>query len=163
MESIFLLLGGNLGHREGNLAQARQLIQKLVGNVEQASGIYETQAWGIPDQPDYLNQALKVVTNLSPLQLLQTILDIERQIGRIRTDKWGSRLIDIDILFYGNEVINTSELQIPHPELHKRNFALVPLLEITHHFIHPLFNESLESLYLKNTDRLDVSLLGSRA
>ena len=110
--------------------------------------MYQTQSWGKTDAPDYLNQVVFLQTELPARMILQKILTIELALGRKREEKWGSRIIDIDILFYGQAIINEPDLQVPHPELHKRRFTLEPLAEIAPHFIHPVYKK--EILQLKN-------------
>ena len=143
---IFLLLGGNLGDRAANLARARRHLQITCGPILKASAIYTTAAWGVTDQPDFLNQALLIESDLAPKALLQTVLRIEQEIGRVRLQKWGARTIDIDILFYDNIIIQTPDLVIPHPELQNRRFVLAPLAEIAGGLIHPLLNSSILEL-----------------
>lgn len=135
---------------------ARHWISEKVGPILKQSSLYETAAWGITDQPDFLNQVLLVESVLSPIELLDAIQWIENKMGRVRERKWGERLIDIDILFYENEIINTPRLQIPHPGIPDRNFVLVPLCEIAADFVHPSFQKSIESLSLACSDLLAV-------
>jgi len=155
-EKIYLHTGSNLGQKEQHLAMARQLIHEYIGPITAKSEIFETEAWGDSDQPNYVNQALEVTTNLSPDQLMDQILNIELKMGRIRNQKWESRLIDIDIIFYGNQVIKTENLIIPHPYMHKRNFVLMPLLEIAKDVIHPEFKLNVKELYKRSKDPLKV-------
>ena len=124
--------------------------------VEQTSSIYETAAWGKTDQQNFLNQVIEISTNLSSTALLERILAIEKQIGRIRKEMWGERIIDIDILYYANEVIKSQRLVIPHPYLHERRFTLEPLHEIAPNFVHPVFNKTTSSLLNECKDRLEV-------
>lgn len=121
--------------------------------------VYETQAWGMTDQPDFLNQVLEVATTLSPEELLEQIKQIEQQMGRERRVKWGERLIDIDILFYEQAVIYTEKLKIPHPFLHERNFVLIPLQEIAPDFQHPVLQHSISQLLKSSKDLLYVKIL----
>ncbi len=154
-----LLIGGNLGDRSANLAAARKLIGEKIGTVVKASSRYETQPWGKPDQPDFLNQALEVATGLKPMEVLEAIFFIEKKLGRQRDDKWGARTIDVDILFYDAKTLNTKELTLPHPQLHERNFALVPMLEIAPNKLHPVLKKTIEELYEDSKDNLDVVML----
>ncbi len=158
-----LLLGGNLGDRHANLEAARRLISHHIGTLVKTSSLYETQPWGKPDQPDFLNQALEVATDLKPEEVLTAIFKIEKELGRQREDKWSARIIDIDILFYDAKVLNTKDLTLPHPHLHERNFALVPMLEIAPNKQHPIFKKTIEELYESSTDDLDVLLLDEAA
>lgn len=157
----FLHTGSNLGNRFDNLWEANQEIENCVGKIINASQFYETKAWGIENQPDFINQALEVETELSPDELLNAILEIEMKLGRIRAIKWEARLIDIDILFYEEQIINTPKLIIPHPRLQERNFVLIPMMEIAPDFVHPVFQKSIESLYLESKDSLEVLMLES--
>ena len=153
---IFLLLGSNLGNREEILSNVQQEISLSVGDVVNKSSIYETLAWGIEDQPSFLNQVLLVKTKLLPQDLLKVINKVERDLGRVRHQKWGERLIDIDILYYENEIINTKNLIIPHPEIANRRFTLVPLVEIAPDFIHPSIVKTQKELLSECPDRLEV-------
>jgi len=155
MNTIFLLLGSNLGDRKLYLQQAIRHIEIEIAPVIQASAVYETQSWGKTDLPYYLNMVIMLKTELQAQTVLQTILNIELVMGRARDEKWGARIIDIDILFYNAEVIHEPSLQVPHPELHNRRFTLEPLAEIAAEFIHPVLNKSI--LQLKN--ELDDSLI----
>ena len=148
MVNVFLLLGSNLGDRIQLLQQAINCIEAEITPVIKQSAVYETQSWGKTDSPDYLNQVILIQTELPAQIVLQKILNIEWKIGRVREEKWGPRLIDIDILFYGDALIDEPELQVPHPELHKRRFTLAPLAEIAPDFIHPTLNKNI--LQLKN-------------
>jgi 2-amino-4-hydroxy-6-hydroxymethyldihydropteridine diphosphokinase len=156
----FLLLGTNLGDRKKNLTVARNTIELNVGPIIKASSIYETMAWGKTDQPDFLNQALEVETEAPPLHVLHEILEVEKMMGRTRKEKWSERVIDIDILLYGNEIITSPELTIPHPELPHRRFALVPLTEIAADFIHPVLRLTIAELLSRCPDLLEVVAIG---
>ena len=156
---IYLHTGTNLGDREANLKRANERIMEEIGPIEKASRVYRTKAWGITDQPDFLNQALLVSTHLSPFELLEKIQDIERRMGRAREIKWGERIIDIDILFYNNEVIDTETLTIPHPYLHYRNFVLLPLMDIAAGLVHPVFGLTIAELYARSEDTLAVEVV----
>jgi 2-amino-4-hydroxy-6-hydroxymethyldihydropteridine diphosphokinase len=148
MNNIFLLIGSNLGDRKLFLKQAINHIEDDIAPLVKASSVYETQSWGKTDAPDYLNQVLMLQTLLPAQVVLQKILAIENLLGRKREEKWGSRIIDIDILFYGDAIINEPNLQVPHPELHKRRFTLEPLAEIAAGFVHPVLSKNI--LQLKN-------------
>jgi|ERR1700754_737573 len=148
MNNIFLLLGSNLGNRKQFLKQAVEQIEAEIAPLICVSSIYETQSWGKADEPDYLNQVLELESELTAPEVLQKILTIENLLGRTRQEKWGSRIIDIDILFYGDAIIDAPDLKVPHPELHKRRFTLEPLAEIAPDFVHPLLNKNI--LQLKN-------------
>lgn len=159
METVYLLLGGNVGDREGVMIKTIALLGRKVGTVLQISSFYETQPWGMSDAQNFLNIALKLSTRLTALALLDVLLEIEEQLGRKRnpliTD-YESRPIDIDILFYGTAVIQSSRLTIPHPRLQERKFVLVPLCEIAPEFIHPVFQQSIFTLLKECQDNLDT-------
>ena len=143
---VFLALGSNLGDRQSALHQAVELIGQRVGTVIQKSSIIETPAWGLTNLPDYLNQVLKVNTSLWPLDLIKTTLEIENELGRERIQKWGSRIIDIDILYFNDWHFTTPGLIIPHPFIAQREFVLKPLCEIAPEFSHPILRRSNYSL-----------------
>ncbi|MGQ0827471.1 MAG: 2-amino-4-hydroxy-6-hydroxymethyldihydropteridine diphosphokinase [Bacteroidota bacterium] len=157
MNTVYLLLGSNLGDKLHVLQQAAQLIEKQIGSINKVSGIYITAAWGNTSQPDFINQAIRVHTSLSADEVLQQILEIEKTLGRVRDhQKWKERIIDIDILFYNNCIIDTSHLTVPHPYLQDRKFVLIPLLEIAPDLIHPIYNKSVRILLNECTDTLEV-------
>lgn len=156
MNTTYLLLGSNLGNRQQYLADAARQIDQKIGTVTQQSAIYETQAWGNTTVPDYLNQVLKVETLLLPRQVLHRALAIELELGRRREEKWGSRTIDIDVLFYNNEVLNSVELTVPHPYLHVRRFVLEPLAELSAELVHPVLNKTISALKEELNDDLIV-------
>ncbi|MEM6318299.1 MAG: 2-amino-4-hydroxy-6-hydroxymethyldihydropteridine diphosphokinase [Bacteroidota bacterium] len=159
---LYLSIGGNLGQRKANLAKAIELTSEEMGMVSQVSPIYETKAWGVENQPDFLNQALLVETMLSPEAALSTVLKIEAAMGRVRERKWYTRLIDIDILFYDDLVINTPKLTVPHPFIANRNFVLAPLADIAPDFIHPVLQKSVRELYRICKDPLPVTTFLSK-
>ena len=154
MIDVFLLLGSNLGNRNVFLNNAITYIARDIAPVVKESAVYETQSWGKTDLPDYLNQVIMLQTPLSAQDVLQRILKIEIEMGRKREEKWGSRIIDIDLLFYGSEIINEPNLTVPHPELHNRRFTLEPLAMLAADFIHPVLNKSI--LELKNSLKDDL-------
>lgn len=156
---LILHTGTNLGERENNLSRANELINQRIGHITSFSSFYETEPWGIEDQPAFINQAIELTTDLSPEEVLAKCNEIEEEMGRIRIKKWERRLIDIDIIFYGNQVIKTERLQIPHKHIQDRNFVLIPLMEIIPHFNHPILEETIEELYEKSTDTLEVFIL----
>lgn len=158
-KEIYILLGTNLGDRQANLSTAKTQILQKIGPILTESKIYETAAWGLTDQPNFLNQVIEIETKLSPSVLLKTILAIEKKMGRIRTQKWGERLIDIDILYFGKEVINQENLKIPHPYLQERRFTLVPLAEVAPEFKHPVLLKSNNELLEICTDNSNVILI----
>jgi 2-amino-4-hydroxy-6-hydroxymethyldihydropteridine diphosphokinase len=154
----YLLLGSNLGNRKEVLENAAVKIKEKIGVIGKYSSIYETLAWGIEDQPAFLNQVILVTTLLAPEELLITINIIEKELGRVRHEKWGERLIDIDILYFNNAIINTDDLKIPHPEIVNRRFTLIPLVEIAAEFIHPNLNKNQKELLFLCKDSLEVKM-----
>lgn len=156
MNRAWLLTGSNMGERENYLAAARMEIALQCGPVKKQSSIYETAAWGKTDQPSFLNQALGIDTTLNARQLIRRILKIEKQLGRIREEKYGPRLIDIDILLFGDEIHHYDLLKLPHPELPNRRFALLPLSEIAGELMHPVLQRSISDLLDQCPDTLEV-------
>lgn len=157
MNTAYLLTGGNIGNREENLAFACNHIGEQCGAIINSSSLYETAAWGKTDQPSFLNQALEIQTALTAPQLLKKILDIEKLTGRIRKEKYGPRIIDIDILLFNDEIHNDLLLKIPHPELQNRRFVLEPLAEIAPEIIHPVLKKSIIDLLAICPDKLEVT------
>jgi 2-amino-4-hydroxy-6-hydroxymethyldihydropteridine diphosphokinase len=157
MNIAYLLTGGNMGDREESLQKALALIEQHCGDLISLSSIFETQAWGNTDQPSFFNQAMAIQTELTPCRLLRRVLKIETQMGRIREEKYGPRIIDIDILFYNDEVHNYPRLKIPHPEIQNRRFVLVPMVEIAPDFIHPVLKKTITQLLAVCPDKLEVS------
>jgi 2-amino-4-hydroxy-6-hydroxymethyldihydropteridine diphosphokinase len=156
MNISYLLIGGNQGDRLARLAEARELIIAADGQILVASALYETAAWGKTDQPDFLNQALEVATARDAPAWLLTLLTIEEHMGRRRAEKYGPRIIDIDILFFNNSIIRDPGLIIPHPEIQNRRFALTPLEEIAPFLIHPVLQKTIRQLLAECTDPLAV-------
>ncbi|MCD4683014.1 MAG: 2-amino-4-hydroxy-6-hydroxymethyldihydropteridine diphosphokinase [Bacteroidales bacterium] len=147
MSKVYLLLGSNTGDKKDFLWKAIDLIQEEIGNVVKASSIYETEPWGFECDEFFLNQVLEVKSNLLPDQLLNKLLAIEKKLGRKRElPIYQKRPIDIDILFFDDLIINSIDLNIPHPHLHLRKFALIPLNEIAGNFIHPVFHKDIREL-----------------
>ena len=153
---VYLLLGANLGNREGNLQLAYRELPGPDLEITRQSGVYQTAPWGDPDQPDFLNQVLELRTTLSPDALLQRCQQIEAIAGPPKSARWGARYLDIDILFYDDRVIDQSNLKVPHPELHNRKFTLVPLAEIAPDFVHPTLHKSVRTLLNQLSDPLEV-------
>ncbi|MFN3403038.1 MAG: 2-amino-4-hydroxy-6-hydroxymethyldihydropteridine diphosphokinase [Cytophagaceae bacterium] len=162
MNKTYLLLGSNEGDRLFYLRSAVDQISETVGKVSAKSSIYQTAPWGNQNQAEFLNQVLEVQTSLDPLKLLKQINVIEQDLGRKREIKWGSRLIDIDILFYNDEIIRYKDLYIPHKELHNRLFTLIPLQEIAAEIKHPVFNISVNEMVNRCKDTLTVTKLETR-
>ena len=168
MSPLYLLIGGNQGNRQQIINNATNLIQQRIGFVAVSSHIYETEPWGDFQDPNtqlFLNIALLVHTNLTPLQALSSALLIEKELGRQRIclpsssnlRTYSSRPIDIDLIFFGNLVINTPTLALPHPRMHLRRFVLKPLCDIAPDYIHPLFNKTLNTLLSECTDPCSCS------
>ena len=168
MSPLYLLIGGNQGNRQQIINNATNLIQQRIGFVAVSSHIYETEPWGDFQDPNtqlFLNIALLVHTNLTPLQALSSALLIEKELGRQRIclpsssnlRTYSSRPIDIDLIFFGNLVINTPTLTLPHPRMHLRRFVLKPLCDIAPDYIHPLFNKTLITLLSECTDPCSCS------
>jgi 2-amino-4-hydroxy-6-hydroxymethyldihydropteridine diphosphokinase len=159
MINVYLLLGSNLGDRKLFMDKAIQHIAEDIAPVIKISPVYETQSWGKSDAPDYLNQVILLQTDMPAQEILKKILNIELILGRKREEKWGSRTIDIDILFYGDNIINEDGLHVPHPELHKRRFTLEPLSDLAPDLIHPNYNKSILQLKNELQDSLIVKKL----
>ena len=146
MNIVFLQLGSNLGDRELLLKHAIIAIENRVGKIVEFSKVYESAPWRAEGQENYLNQILKVRTALLAVEVLSIVLNIENELGRIRLEKWGERLIDIDIILYNNSIIETPELCIPHKHLHERMFVLTPLHNIAPDMVHPKYNKTIDEL-----------------
>lgn len=161
MNEVYLCLGGNLGNCLANLNRACALIADKVEEVEQLSSVYQSQAWGMNNAPDFYNQVIKVKTNFSAQELLPVLLEIEKNMGRERRESttYQSRLIDIDILFFNKKIIETNTLHIPHPRLHLRKFVLEPLNEIASDFMHPVLNKTISALLHECADSGEVKKL----
>jgi 2-amino-4-hydroxy-6-hydroxymethyldihydropteridine diphosphokinase len=156
MNVAYLLIGGNMGDRLNNLSQAKDAIEKACGNVINASSVYETEAWGLREQDPFYNQAIIVHTSFDASTFLQCLLNIESLIGRVREEKYGPRLIDIDIIFFNDDIISSEELTVPHPELQNRRFVLLPLNEVAPEKIHPVFKKTVKQLLEDCKDQLEV-------
>lgn len=155
--NIIILLGSNLGDRLANLKQAIASIASF-STILQQSNIYQTAAWGNTNQADFLNQAIEIQTHQSAENLMQALLAIESQMGRVRLQKWEPRIIDLDIIFYESAIHNSDFIQIPHPEMQKRAFVLKPLLDIIPNFEHPILKQTITQLWEKCPDQLEVGL-----
>ena len=156
MNKLYLLFGSNLGNSKAQLTKARQHIEKLIGPVTRQSSLYATAAWGNTKQPDFLNQVIIVETELTAIQTMQTILKIEKKMGRIRTIKNAPRIIDIDILFFNKEIIDQKDLIIPHPQIQNRRFVLVPLNQLSPNLKHPVLKKTVHQLLIHCPDNLNV-------
>jgi 2-amino-4-hydroxy-6-hydroxymethyldihydropteridine diphosphokinase len=156
MVTAYLLTGSNLGERVAFLHKANLLIEQICGKIVQQSAIYETAPWGYKEQPAFLNQVIAIKTNLSAEMLMSSLLKIEETIGRIRTIKLGPRIIDLDILMYDQVITESPYLQLPHPALHLRKFALIPFAEIAPDLLHPVFNKTISALLNECPDDSNV-------
>ncbi len=158
--TIFLCLGGNIGNRLDYLNSAIGMINEQVGSVEKKSLVYETEAWGVDNQQAYLNTCIEVKTKLSAQQLITKLLSIEKKMGRMRLEQehYTSRTIDIDVLFYNDDVIESDTLIVPHPRLHLRNFVLMPLCDIAPTYKHPTLKKTMQTLLNESTDKLEVKI-----
>ena len=159
MKKVFLCLGSNLGDRAENLKQAELRIAEYVGSIISVSSVYETEPWGFESESKFLNKVLCIKTDLSPSGLLGRILMIESQLGRIRCEtQYQSRNIDIDILLYNNDIVKEPVLEIPHPRMHERRFALIPIVEIAPDLVHPVLKKTLKSILRSCRDKSSVRL-----
>ena len=161
MNTAYLLTGGNIGDKKKNLLQAGSLIEQYCGRIVKTSALYETAAWGNTNQPSFLNQVLEIETELNARQLVRKILKLEKMMGRVRNEKLGPRIIDIDILFFNQEIHDLRFLKIPHPEVQKRRFALAPLAEIASALTHPVLHKSVSQLLEECPDMLHVKKYNS--
>ncbi len=162
MNRAYLLIGGNQGDRQNYLKMATEKIEPALGSISGRSALYETAPWGRTDQPAFLNQAIALDTPLSAPQLMGALLSIEGDIGRIRAEKFGPRIIDIDILFFNDEIMEEEGLVIPHPQFAYRRFALEPMNELAPGLLHPVLHKTMGALLEACTDNLDVKKLGPR-
>lgn len=156
MNIAFLLTGSNLGNRKDTLGKAKEYIALQCGDILSISSLYETAAWGNTNQPPFYNQALKIETALTARQLMRRLLKIEKLMGRVRKEKYGPRIIDIDLLLFNNEVHNYQLLKLPHPEMQNRRFALMPMAEIEATIIHPVLKKTITQLLQECRDDLEV-------
>jgi 2-amino-4-hydroxy-6-hydroxymethyldihydropteridine diphosphokinase len=160
MIKLYILLGGNLGDKQLIFSETRKQLARQLGAISCQSAIYETEPWGFESADMFWNQALEIETELAPEEILVRSHNIEHELGRIRQkNQYGSRVIDIDILFYGGQVINQERLTIPHPRIQDRKFVLVPLGEIAPKLEHPVFQKTIEQLIDECTDQLAVKKL----
>lgn len=156
---IYLLLGSSIGDRLKYLEEAKELIKSEIGRIEQESPVYETEPWGDIPQSYFYNQMIRISGQSGPKEILNKILLIEKKLGRTREVKWSDRTIDIDIIFFGNKIINDKDLTIPHPQFEKRNFAILPMMALSPDFLHPVSKKTIEDIYLHSTDDSEVFIL----
>ncbi len=156
MAEAFLGLGGNVGCVRANLEAARQSLAARGGDIRGLSSLYRTEPWGRADQPEFLNQVLRVETELAPRELLELCQQVERDVGRGSRDRWGPREVDVDLLLYDDEVIQEADLQVPHPRLAQRRFVLVPLAELAPARRHPTEGRTVAELLEEVTDERGV-------
>lgn len=145
---VYIALGSNLGNKRRNLVTAAALLAERAGEVGAISSFYETEPWGFESEHSFLNAALMLDTTLAPLDLLRLTQEVERELGRMaKTDSvYHDRLIDIDLLLYGEEVIDQPGLQIPHPLMHRRAFVMTPMAEIAPEVVHPVLGKTMKAL-----------------
>lgn len=146
MHEAYIGIGSNLGNREKNCEHAISLLLEQRITVRKRSAMIETEPWGVADQPKFINMAIQIDTTLAPEDLLNLLKDIESRVGRTEVTRWGPRIVDLDILLYNSCVIDSRNLQIPHPHLHDREFALRPLADIAPEIIHPVLGKSIRTL-----------------
>ncbi|MFB0945244.1 MAG: 2-amino-4-hydroxy-6-hydroxymethyldihydropteridine diphosphokinase [Spirosomataceae bacterium] len=155
---IYLGLGTNVGERSENLLKAISLISGNIGEVTKTSPVYKTSAWGVTDQPDFYNQVIEVSTEKLPWNVLDALLAIEHQMGRVRIQKWHERLIDIDILFFESIILSSENLIIPHPFIKERMFVLKPLANVSSGFVHPVYKKTIQQLITECHDDTTINL-----
>jgi len=157
MTRLYILLGGNLGDKQKVFSDARASLLEQVGKITALSAIYETEPWGFESADYFWNQVLEISTALSPAEVLHQTQQIELQLGRIRkATQYDSRIIDIDILFFGDQIIESDNLSVPHPRIQERKFVLVPLCEIAPELMHPVFHKNIRQLLEECPDPLKV-------
>jgi len=156
MNNVTLLLGSNVGNRFTHLETALEMIRMEIGKITLRSSVYETEPWGNTKQDFFLNQVVVFESSLNAEKIMELIISMEKKMGRERAEKWGPRIIDIDILFFNEDIISTEQLTVPHPSLHHRKFTLIPLNEIMPGFTHPVFKKNISDLLNDLTDQLEV-------
>ncbi|MEO6538298.1 MAG: 2-amino-4-hydroxy-6-hydroxymethyldihydropteridine diphosphokinase [Ferruginibacter sp.] len=156
MNKVYILLGSNMGNSQQQFILAKKHIEKKIGPIIRQSNIYKTAAWGNIKQADFLNQVIVIKTKYNASATLEIFLKIEKILGRIRTEKNAPRPIDIDILFFNKDIIQTKNLIVPHPALQNRRFTLIPLNQLSPSFIHPVLNKTIHQILLDCPDKLAV-------
>jgi len=157
--NVFISLGGNLGNTLEIFKNSYLEIEKKIGRISAFSKIYQTAAWGKTDQADFLNQVISLETDLNPEKIMSTLLEIELFFGRRRDVIWGPRILDLDILFLGNQIVSSENLAIPHPQIAHRRFVLIPMVEIAPHFMHPVLQQTMSELLEETSDLQSVQLI----
>lgn len=155
----YLSLGGNLGNTIEIFQNSMEILTKKVGKITQISSLYQTAAWGPIPQNDFINQVIEVETKLSAQELMDILLEIELQQGRVRQERWGPRTLDLDIIFFGEQLISTENLEIPHPRMEDRKFVLIPMVEINPNLIHPISRKSIRQILLECKDECDCKII----
>lgn len=150
---VYVGIGTNLGNREENIKVAIEMIEEF-SQVLNASNIYETKPYGKTDQPDFLNCVIEIDTTLNPEELLDKLLDTEAKMGRIRTERWGPRIIDLDILFYGNLIVENERLILPHYDFENRMFFVQPMCDLNMNFVHPVSQKTMADIFESLNQRL---------
>lgn len=156
---VFISLGGNLGNTLEIFKNSYLEIEKKIGRITAFSNMYQTAAWGKTDQPDFLNQVISLETDLHPEKIMSELLAIELFFGRRRDVIWGPRILDLDILFIGNQIVSSENLTIPHPQIAHRRFVLIPMAEIAPDFLHPVLQQTMLELLEQTTDLQSVRLI----
>ncbi|MCW6074598.1 2-amino-4-hydroxy-6-hydroxymethyldihydropteridine diphosphokinase [Clostridium sporogenes] len=147
MHTVYVAFGSNIGEKENYIKRALEKIEEREIKIIKVSPIYETEPYGVLDQDSFLNGVVRIETNLTPEDLIEVLLDIEKQLDRVRERRWGPRTIDLDIIFYDDLIINKNNLIIPHKDMENREFVLKPLCDIDKNFIHPVLKKSVKQLY----------------
>lgn len=159
MKNVFFSAGFNIDKQKSKIDECHFLVEKEIGSIQNKSNVYETEAWGNHQQERFWNWCFSITTDLPAYAVLSKIHDIEQKMGRTRMQKYAPRTIDVDILFYGNEIIQQKNIVVPHPHLHLRQFVLVPLAEIAELFVHPIFNKNIRELLEICPDKLGIKKL----
>ena len=154
MPTAYIGIGSNLGNREENCEKAVMRLSEKGIQVIKRSVLYETEPWGVREQPKFINMAVEADTELKPYELLKTLKGIEGELGRTKGIRWGQRVLDLDILLYNDMVMKTGDLEIPHPHIKDRDFVLRPLAEIAPDLVHPILKKSIKELFLDYPGKL---------
>lgn len=158
MHILYLHLGSNQGDRKQSLDNCLVQIAEKIGKITSKSSIYETEPWGLKDQPNFLNMAVEAKTHLTVIEVFNISKEIEKELGCPKHVKWGPRSIDIDILYFDHVIMDTEKLKLPHPQLYNRNFVLIPMMEIAGDYIDPIRNISIDEIYDVCSDQCEVFL-----